>query len=124
MLGQTYLSRKTSFEKKGKLPLAHYVFVAMSFSPHLAPSKEILDDYKKTGNWEDYAERFNNKIMSDPVALEELDKLILESMTSDVILVCYESEKKFLQHCHRFLLLDIAEMRSKEVLINWENYLK
>jgi len=115
MLSQTYLSRYSQFLKKSKLPSAKYVSVTMRVNRHLGPSEEILSEYKTSHekDWDTYAFRFTEKILSDPLALEKIDQLILDSLTQDVVLMCYESEKKYGNHCHRFLLLDIAEDRAK-----------
>lgn len=128
MLSQTYISKKTQATRQGKLPKAKYVYVTMAFNSHLAPSKEIYNEYVASGNWDTYTKKFNDKILSDPVALKKIDQLILDSLTQDVVLICFESEKNYGNHCHRFLLLDIAESRSKEkgisVKIRRENYLE
>jgi hypothetical protein len=131
VLGQTYLSRKTSYSNRGKLPDAKYVNVTKAFNPPLAPSEAIYDDYKASGKtdeaWEKYKLSFMQKILSDPVALEKIDTLIFDSLSKDVVLMCYESEAVFGDNCHRFLLLDIAEVRAKEkgipIEIKRENYL-
>jgi hypothetical protein len=130
MLCQSYQSLKNSFSKKGKLPMAKYVNVTMMFNAHLAPSKETYEEYAAAGKtneaWEVYKPQFLNKVLSDPIAFKKLDKLILDSLTQDIVLICVEGEEKYGDHCHRFLLL-IAEDRAKEkgipLEIQRENYL-
>jgi hypothetical protein len=125
------MSRKTSYSNRGKLPDAKFVNVTKAFNPPLAPSEAIYDDYKAAGEtdeaWETYKLRFKQKMLSDPVALEKIDTLIFDSLSKDVVLVCYESETVFGDNCHRFLLLDIAEERAKEkgiqIEVKRENYL-
>jgi hypothetical protein len=131
MLSQTYISAKTSAEKKGTLPKARYINVTKKFNPHLGPSDTIKDEYDAAGKtaeaWEVYKPKFLKKILSDPIALEKIDKIIIDSLTQDVVLMCFESEKNYSHRCHRFLLLDIAENRAKEkkvpVKIKRANYL-
>lgn len=129
MLSQTYLSRYSQCLKHGKLPKAKYVSVTMRVNKHLGPSEEILNEYKASNekDWDTYAAKFKDKILSDPIALDKIDELISDSLTQDIVLMCYESEKKYGNHCHRFLLLDIAENRAKEkgipIDIQRENYL-
>lgn len=131
MLSQTYISRKTSLSKKGQLPKAKYVYVTVAFNPRLAPSEGTLTKYETSGKtseaWEIYKPEYIQKILSDPIALEKIDKLIEESLNQDVVLMCFESEKNYGKQCHRFLLLDIAEDRAREkgilIEIKRENYL-
>jgi hypothetical protein len=132
ILGQTYQGRKTSLEKKKKLPEAKYVNVTKAFNPHLAPSDEILSEYKANGEteaaWKVFKAKFLEKILADSTALDKIDKFLFDSLSKDVVLVCFESEEHYGNHCHRFLLLDIAENRAKEkgipVEIRRENYLQ
>lgn len=103
----------------------------MAFNPHLAPSEKILNDYKAAGEtaeaWDIYKTEFRQKILSDHKALEKIDQIIMDSLTQDVVLICFESEKNYGHKCHRFLLLDIAESRAKEKKIPFKigrsNYL-
>ena len=97
----------------------------------MAPSEDILTEYETAGKtaeaWEIYKPKFMQKILPDPVALEKIDGFILDSLTQDVVFICFESEKKYKNRCHIFLLLDIAEDRAKEndipLVIKRENYL-
>ncbi len=127
MISQTYLSLYSSRKKKGTLPPARFVSVAMKVNPALGPSQEILDDYKETGDWSEYVPRFIEKIAGTPEAWEQMDELIDLALTQDVVLMCYESEKNFGDHCHRFLLLNMIEDRAKSrglsLVVQRENYL-
>jgi len=119
-LRQTYLSMKK------KLPNDAEVVLVMRGrgNDELAPSKELLDDYKRQeaecaksvkdsteAAWcayeaVDYERRFRALIEGNPTSLERLKRLSEESRARDIFLVCYEGEDK---PCHRKLLLKIAE---------------
>ena len=72
----------------------------------LAPSKQLLQDWKKKRiTWEEYTERFNKK-MEHPLFTPGLLYLMLQSNHGENIrLLCYEKAEN--RQCHRFLLLDI-----------------
>ena len=78
MLSQTYLSKYSQLLKKSKLPSARYISVTMRVNKHLGPSEDTLSEYKASHekDWETYAVRFTEKMLSDPVALEKIDQLI------------------------------------------------
>lgn len=69
----------------------------------LAPSRDILTEYKAHPDWGRYVERFNAEV------LDKLDPSIiihmLETMGKgrDVCLLCFERDK---DHCHRSLVAE------------------
>jgi len=85
------------FVKKGRM--IHY--------PTLAPSEELLKEYKAGEvTWEQYVETFKDEMRryssrQSREGVKQRDKM------GDVIRVlCYEKPPK---HCHRFILLDILD---------------
>ena len=119
-LRQTYLSMKKRLPNNAEAVLV----MRGRGNDELAPSKELLDDYKrqeaecaKTAKdsieaaWcayeaVDYERRFRALIEGRPASLERLRRLSEESRERDIFLICYEGEDK---PCHRKLLLEIAE---------------
>lgn len=68
--------------------------------PLLAPTKDILNEYKKQkGSWEDYEKRFF-ALMAERKIEETLDHQLFEVPT---VLLCSESTS---EHCHRRLVLE------------------
>lgn len=67
----------------------------------LAPSYDILMNYKNSGDFDNYTDRYRNEILStlDPESV--VKKLMYLSGNEDIVLLCYE--KDFSQ-CHRSLV--------------------
>jgi len=66
--------------------------------PELAPTKAILDDYKKSkGSWETYAQKFTALMASRRI--EMIDQKILDG----ACLLCSEDKP---DHCHRRLVAE------------------
>jgi uncharacterized protein (DUF488 family) len=66
----------------------------------LAPTQEMLDDYKKKkGRWEDYEKKFCSLIAERRIE-SQLDRSLFEFPTA---LLCSEPTP---EHCHRRLVLD------------------
>ena len=75
--------------------------------PELAPTKEILDNYKKhKGSWSDYEHKFLTLI-----ADRRVETTIPKDILTDGCLLCSEQKPDY---CHRRL---VAEYLSKK----WEN---
>lgn len=101
----------SGFAKKDDLPyfLSNLVDGCIyTHIPELAPTKEILQDYRSESNWQRYEERFK-ALMEDRGIPDILDRAEFEDMIS--CLLCSESIP---ERCHRRL---IAE-RLKN---NWPN---
>jgi uncharacterized protein (DUF488 family) len=65
----------------------------------LAPTKDILDDYKKNnGDWETYEKKFFN-LMSE----RRIEKNFPPELMTDSCLLCSESKP---HHCHRRLVAE------------------
>ncbi|HTZ75854.1 MAG TPA: DUF488 domain-containing protein [Candidatus Aquilonibacter sp.] len=68
--------------------------------PLLAPTQDMLDDYKKRrGTWQDYERRFL-ALMSERKIEEQLDPSVFAAPT---VLLCSELKA---DHCHRRLVLE------------------
>lgn len=77
----------------------------------LAPTQEMLDDYKKRGGgWETYASRFTALIASRRVE-ERLDR---ESFLTPTVLLCSEPTA---ENCHRRLVLEYLRDRWPEITL-------
>jgi len=68
--------------------------------PELAPTKEILDEYRAGGRWEDYAQRFE-ALMDERNIPAVLDRLTFEQNAS--CLLCSEPTPA---QCHRRLVAE------------------
>lgn len=75
----------------------------------LAPSKELLEDWKEGKiTWKEYERRLREEIFSNPKAVDRLKEIKKLVATKDVRLMCYEKNPP----CHRFTLITmIEEMR-------------
>jgi uncharacterized protein (DUF488 family) len=68
--------------------------------PELAPTKDILDEYRKDGNWYRYVARFE-KLMDERGIPEKLDRAGFESQTS-----CFLCSEATPEQCHRRLVAE------------------
>jgi uncharacterized protein YeaO (DUF488 family) len=82
----------------------------------LSPSSEILLDFKKSNNWDNYKEEFNEELKDRKDMNFRLNQLLnyLQS-GKDIILICMEKNYK---HCHRYLLAKWFEDHG----IEWKEY--
>lgn len=66
----------------------------------LAPSYQLLMDYKKTGDEKTYTEKYNNylKTLNVQDVIKDFEQL---SNGKEIILLCYEKSSDF---CHRHLV--------------------
>jgi uncharacterized protein (DUF488 family) len=77
--------------------------------PLLAPTQELLNDYKKKkGNWQDYEKRFL-QLMEERRTEEKIDPRLFEVPTA---LLCSE---KTAQHCHRRLVIEYLSKKWGEI---------
>jgi uncharacterized protein (DUF488 family) len=68
--------------------------------PELAPTQEILDDYRSGSDWERYAKRFE-ALMDERNIPATLDRADFETNSS--CLLCSEAKP---EHCHRRLVAE------------------
>lgn len=112
MLRETYFAVWEKVKKDN--PDAVFVSVALKrpahtpidFSaPALAPSAELLSDYKEGLSWEEYTKRFIAEMDCDE-ARWNMDYFKNMAIDKDVYLVCWERSGS---NCHRYLLLDLMK---------------
>ena len=95
-------SQLAGFTKKEDLPffLKEICGAEYIHEPLLAPTQDVLDDYKKRkGSWQDYERRFL-QLMEQRRIEEKIDRKLFEVPTA---LLCSEATA---QHCHRRLVLE------------------
>jgi uncharacterized protein (DUF488 family) len=97
-------SRFAGFARRADLPFflerlcgAEYVH-----EPRLAPTREILDAYRRGGRWPDF-ERAFLELLRERRVEEELDRDLFAVPT---VLLCSEANA---EHCHRRLVLEYLE---------------
>jgi Protein of unknown function, DUF488. len=103
------------------IPVECRIYVARHRgNDELAPSEELLKDFKKKSESYgdtakahnkafkdvDYERRFKEKILNDPSAMSKLEHISRESVDRDIYFICYEGPAKA---CHRRILLRICE---------------
>ena len=87
-----------------------WVRKGLPFHPELAPSKELLDDWKTGGlGWKAYESRYRKEMQSKE-SQETITDLAWASQCDDFRLLCYEKNPP----CHRFILKDLIEENLKE----------
>lgn len=95
-------SQLASFTKHSDLPffLKELCNAEYIHEPLLAPTEDILSDYKKRkGSWEQYEKRFLT-LMDERKIEDKIDRSLFESPT---VLLCSEATA---EHCHRRLVLE------------------
>ena len=95
------VSQLAGFAKKNDLAyfLQRICDVGYLHLPSLAPTKEMLDAYKKKGgSWEDYERRF-----IDLMAERGIEDRIKPEMLENACLLCSEDKP---HHCHRRLVAE------------------
>lgn len=87
----------------------------LSHITDFAPYKEILLDYKRTGDWNTYVKRFNQQMNEDP-EFKRLANNLVKALKSGkkYCLICFE--KDYL-HCHRYLIVKWLE---ENYGVKWE----
>lgn len=95
------VSQLAGFAKRDDLAffLAEICGIEYVHLPELAPTKEMLDDYKKHGSeWETYEARF-----FDLMHQRRIERTIPEEVVADGCLLCSEDKP---HHCHRRLVAE------------------
>lgn len=82
------------------------------YVPSLAPTKEILKEYKNNGDWEKYVRDFNEYIFSNEESLNTLGDILKSSKINDIVLICYEKDWR---RCHRNLIANWFREKGIEV---------
>ena len=94
-------SQLAGFAKKDDLAYFLSEICGMEYVhlPALAPTKEILDDYKKRkGDWKTYEDRFITLMRE-----RRIEETILKEIVADGCLLCSEDKP---HHCHRRLVAE------------------
>jgi len=87
---------------KNKLKLTEWLH-------ELAPSKELLRDWKKAGiTWQEYELRYIAEMQNQQ---EPISRLVGLSRKGTITLLCFEKEAD--PHCHRHLLKKMIETNTK-----------
>lgn len=95
------VSQLAGFAKKNDLAyfLRELCEVEYDHRPELAPTQDMLDDYKKKkGAWSDYEERF-----LDLMARRRIEETLKPSELHSACLLCSEDRP---HHCHRRLVAE------------------
>ena len=90
----------SGFARQSDLPYFLYELAGQCqylYQPILAPIEQAMKDYRKDGNWERYAARFE-ALMDERNIPAGLDRSIFETATG--CLLCSEASP---EHCHRRL---------------------
>jgi uncharacterized protein (DUF488 family) len=104
-------SQLAGFAKRDDLAyfLRELVGADYRHEPLLAPTQEMLDDYKKRrGSWADYERRFLD-LMAEREVERQLDPSLFGEPT---VLLCSEATP---EHCHRRLVVDYLDSRWGDV---------
>lgn len=80
----------------------------------LAPSKELLNDYKYKGiSWEEYTKRYLKEIKESKQAQTDISSISVHLINNnDVTLYCYE---KPTDNCHRFILTELFRQQGFKI---------
>ena len=107
-------SQLAAFAKQADLAyfLHEICDAAYEHEPLLAPTQDILDEFKKRkGSWEDYSEAYLSLIRSRKVE----SVLSRDSFLKKTVLLCSESTP---EHCHRRLALEYLQQHWEGVTIH------
>ncbi len=95
------MSQLSGFAKRDDLAFFLAKICGMEYVhlPELAPTKEILDEYRKGGsNWETYEARFLELMRQ-----RRIESTVPEEVVADGCLLCSEDKP---HHCHRRLVAE------------------
>lgn len=114
-------SQLAGFAKKDDLRYFLSVICRIEYIhiPEFAPTKEILDEYRKNkGDWDTYVKQYNELL-----EIRNAEKVINKTIQNSDCLLCSEDEPQF---CHRRLLaeyifnikegVEIVHIRSSKLL--------
>jgi hypothetical protein len=98
-------SRLAGFARRADLPffLERLCNAEYFHESRLAPTREILDAYRKGGGWSDYERAFLDLLRERRVE-ETLERDLFDVPT---VLLCSEAEP---EHCHRRLVLEYLDL--------------
>ena len=100
------ISQLAGFSKRDDLQyfLKSILGIEYVHLPVLAPTQDILDEFKKNkGDWEVYEKKFTRLIES-----REIEKQISSKLINDGCLLCSEDKP---HHCHRRLVAEYLQRK-------------
>ena len=105
-------SQLAGFAKKQDLPyfLREICGISYYHMPELAPTNDILIEYKRTQRWNEYEMKFN-ALMRERRIIERLKNNFFERLCC---LLCVEATP---EHCHRRLVAEAIRQRWPETNI-------
>ncbi len=106
-------SQLAAFTKRNDLPFFLRELCGADYihEPLLAPTKEILDDYKKRkGSWQEYETRFF-ALLAERKIEDKIDRNLFEQPT---VLLCSEPTAEY---CHRRLVLEYLQEKWGDIKI-------
>ncbi|GMW05567.1 MAG: DUF488 domain-containing protein [Gammaproteobacteria bacterium] len=107
------VSQLAGFAKKKDLQYFLKQICGMDYVhlPELAPTQDMLDEYKKNkGDWSVYEKRF-----LDLMRQREIEKTVSREVVEDGCLLCSEDKP---HHCHRRLVAEYLKEHWSDVTIN------
>jgi uncharacterized protein (DUF488 family) len=107
------VSQLAGFTKKDDLKffLKEVLGIEYFHMPMLAPTKEILDEYKKNGgDWSTYERKFVDLVKS-----RKIESTIKREVLSGACLLCSEPTP---HHCHRRLVAEYLSDKWGDIAIN------
>ncbi|MGY3170592.1 DUF488 domain-containing protein [Thermostichus sp. MS-CIW-15] len=104
-------SQLAGFTKKNDLEFFLHEICKLGYIhlPELAPTQEILDGYKASGDWSNYERQFLS-LMAERRIEDQVDKSILDGGC----LLCSEATP---EHCHRRLVAEYLHRKWGDVEI-------
>ena len=104
-------SQLAGFTKKGDLEFFLHEICKVGYVhlPELAPTQEILNTYKKSGDWSSYERQFLSLMVERRIE-DKVDKSILDGGC----LLCSEATP---EHCHRRLVAEYLRRKWGDVEI-------
>ncbi|KMK90760.1 DUF488 family protein [Rossellomorea marisflavi] len=107
-------SQLSGFAKKNDLKfiLENFLNINYLHDKELAPSSEILTDYKKKlMSWEDYKVSYTNLLLQRKVQ-NRVDELL--SLGKTICFLCSEHQP---EQCHRSVLVDFIKQYNKQIVV-------
>ena len=107
------VSQLAGFAKRDDLKFFLKEVCGMDYvhTPELAPTQEMLDEYKKLkGDWQTYEKRF-----LDLMEKRKIEERIPKEVVAEGCLLCSEDKP---HHCHRRLVTDYLRQRWGDMDVN------
>ncbi len=107
MIYTSYFAKEQHIKNAGMVPIAITAkvpewYAGLVYQP-LAPTFDILMEYKRTGDRERYIERYKAEVLGKLDPIKVYSKLLALANCEAVCLMCYEKPDSF---CHRHLVAE------------------